>query len=152
MGGGGCVADPEGFRARVLARLRGEAPPEPAHDPGTALGRKRNRNTVRNGQRRRAITEWGWKRTLKDLGERCAYCDGAAERLEKEHFVPLELGGTLEADNIVPACLPCNRRKHDRPPREWLEAEQGPAGVERYERLAEYLKTRGRKRATHGAV
>ena len=129
--------DPAAFRERALARLRGEVVEQPRHDDATALGRKRNRNTVRNGQRRKAITPWQWKRTLEHFGHACAYCgvSEADKALEKEHFLPLKLGGNLGVHNIVPSCLSCNRRKFDTHPREWL-ADQ----PEKYAAIVEYLK------------
>lgn len=113
-------ADPAAFRARTLARLRGEVPTAPSHSPDTALGRKRGRNTVRNAQRRRELTPWQWRRTLAHFAGLCAYCGEAGKKLEREHFVPLLLGGTLAVGNVVPSCLGCNRRKRDTAPDVWL--------------------------------
>jgi 5-methylcytosine-specific restriction endonuclease McrA len=131
------AADPAAFRARTLARLRGEValPAGPVHDDATALGRKRNRNTKRNAQRRKSITPWQWKRALKRWGEACVYCGKSGLALEKEHFIPLALGGTLSVKNIVPSCLPCNRRKFDTPPDVFM-ADQ----PERYAEIVEWLK------------
>lgn len=135
------TADPVGFRERALARLSGALQtPEPVHDPGTALGRKRNRNTVRNAQRQRAITPNEWKRTVAHFGGRCVYCGEAADLLEKEHFVPLALGGTLARDNIVPACRRCNRQKRDTPPQVFMAL--NPNG---YAEIVAYLEGLERK-------
>lgn len=119
------TADPAAFRERILARLvaiaKGEpVPAQPVHDTGTALGRKRNRNTIRNGQRLRMLTDNEWKRTVAHFGGKCVYCGEAADLLEKEHFVPLALGGNLQRTNIVPACRSCNRRKHDQHPKDFM--------------------------------
>jgi hypothetical protein len=49
-------------------------------------------------------------------GHRCASC-GKPETegfLTIDHIVPLARGGTHEAANIQPLCLPCNMRKHAR--------------------------------------
>lgn len=128
--------NPVAFRDRILARLRGEVVPSgPVHDAATALGRKRNRNTARNAQRRRAITPWQWKRTLAHFGNACAYCGATERTLEREHFIPLKLGGDLSVKNIVPSCLSCNRRKFDTHPRDWLAHDP-----ERYAALVEFLK------------
>ena len=114
------VANPSAFRERTLARLRGEVvAPVITHDDTTALGRKRNRNTARNAQRRKAITPWQWKRCLKHFGGLCAYCR-EKPGIEREHFVPLLDGGTYAVGNVVPSCVGCNRRKKDTPPAEWL--------------------------------
>lgn len=128
--------DPAAFRARLLAKLAGHAPEPVQHDDSTALGRKRNRNTKRNAQRRKAITPWQWKRALERWGHACVYCGAKDVALEREHFIPLALGGTLSVKNIVPSCLPCNRRKFDQAPDVFM-ADQ----PERYAEIVEWLKT-----------
>jgi hypothetical protein len=45
-------------------------------------------------------------------GHRCAYCDGVAQSLD--HVIPKARGGATVPTNLVPACLPCNRRKGHR--------------------------------------
>lgn len=136
------VANPSAFRERTLARLRGEVvAPVITHDDTTALGRKRNRNTARNAQRRKAITPWQWQRALAAFDHRCAYCGQPAERLEREHFLPLALGGDLTVKNIVPSCLPCNRRKFDTHPLPWLMERYGwIAGLGLYSQIDSYLE------------
>lgn len=39
----------------------------------------------------------------------CVYCGQPASTME--HLVPVHSGGTSRIDNLVPACVPCNRRK-----------------------------------------
>ena len=41
----------------------------------------------------------------------CAYCGKEVERLTQDHVIPIKKGGGTTADNIVPACRPCNSRK-----------------------------------------
>ena len=50
----------------------------------------------------------------------CRYC-GAHGRLECDHVVPLSRGGRSDLENLVTACLPCNRRKGARTLKEWLQ-------------------------------
>jgi 5-methylcytosine-specific restriction endonuclease McrA len=59
---------------------------------------------------------------------RCAYC-GAAGSLQVDHRTPLARGGTNDLRNILPACGPCNQRKHTLTEAEFrarLAAEKGP--------------------------
>lgn len=50
----------------------------------------------------------------------CAYCTtGVYEHMD--HVVPLSKGGPHSLDNVVPACAPCNRRKHVWVPRTVLK-------------------------------
>lgn len=46
---------------------------------------------------------------------RCFYCGTVIpEMWEIEHKIPLSRGGSDDIDNLVPACVECNRRKGDR--------------------------------------
>lgn len=60
------------------------------------------------------LTLHEWLDTVRWFGNRCAYCDQPPEDgklLELEHLVPLTRGGFHRADNVVPACGPCNKSK-----------------------------------------
>jgi 5-methylcytosine-specific restriction endonuclease McrA len=80
-----------------------------------------NRLAVRRAmhQRRRArILEAGphftaaeWIALIEAHHGRCAYC-GRLRPLHVDHRVPLERGGKNDIANILPACAPCNLRKH----------------------------------------
>lgn len=50
----------------------------------------------------------------------CQYCGGAfkSEDLTFDHVIPVAQGGRKSWDNIVTACVPCNRRKGNRTPQE----------------------------------
>jgi 5-methylcytosine-specific restriction endonuclease McrA len=50
----------------------------------------------------------------------CAYCADvlAANKLEREHIVPVSRGGANSWMNVVSACHPCNQRKANRTPEE----------------------------------
>lgn len=52
------------------------------------------------------------------LTEPCAYC-GATENITIDHVVPLSRGGKHEADNLAPACYPCNCSKNSKLLSEW---------------------------------
>jgi len=52
-----------------------------------------------------------WRAKCSAFDERCAYC-GVARKLTRDHDVPLSRGGTDDIANILPACMPCNRKKH----------------------------------------
>ena len=55
------------------------------------------------------ITMWRAcrNRAMRRAGYRCALCGGRAE--EVDHIVPVKLGGTSDASNLRPLCLPCHR-------------------------------------------
>lgn len=76
------------------------------------------------------VTAEQWDRIVAVYGGRCAYCREKVEELCQDHFIPLSKGGPHCADNIVPACRPCNTRKlnHIWPyPEPWVEPEPDPA-------------------------
>src|SRR5213593_4127524 len=52
-----------------------------------------------------------WTLLVRQHGDACAYC-GATGPLQPDHRVPLSRGGSNHITNILPACGPCNRRKH----------------------------------------
>lgn len=52
-----------------------------------------------------------WRELVERYGGRCAYCGEQPERLHIEHRVPISRGGANSAENIVPACEPCNSSK-----------------------------------------
>jgi 5-methylcytosine-specific restriction endonuclease McrA len=63
--------------------------------------------------------------TMQHVGmgmARCHYCPRAIDVLsfEPDHFVPLELGGGIDLDNLVPACEDCNRIKGAMPPHDFV--------------------------------
>ncbi len=73
---------------------------------------------VAQSHRRRVI-----ERTLEPLtadviaqvfekhGNKCVYCYRDDVKLTLDHVMPVSLGGTNDADNLVPACKSCNSRK-----------------------------------------
>ena len=48
----------------------------------------------------------------------CRYCGETGEPFEIDHVVPWSRGGEHSINNLVVACRPCNRAKHDRTPSE----------------------------------
>jgi len=52
-----------------------------------------------------------WRECKIVFQSRCAYCLKVTPRLTQDHLTPLTLGGHHSAENIVPACFTCNRRK-----------------------------------------
>lgn len=57
------------------------------------------------------LTVSEWQAILAAHQHRCAYCGRDDVALTQDHVVPVSRGGGTTADNIVPACKPCNSRK-----------------------------------------
>ncbi len=53
-----------------------------------------------------------WRARLEEFGHRCAYCGTNAKGLSMDHVQALSRGGRHTISNVVPACKPCNSRKH----------------------------------------
>ena len=62
------------------------------------------------------LTSEQWKAIQQAYKHRCAYCGTKPKKLTQDHVIPLSKGGGTTPDNIVPACLSCNSRKHAGPP------------------------------------
>ena len=74
--------------------------------------RKLHRERERGLQRDLSASEW--IKTLGAFGGRCAYCGGAWE--DREHLIPVVMGGGYTRMNIVPSCKRCNLRKMRKSP------------------------------------
>lgn len=57
------------------------------------------------------LTTEQWLGIIASFGSCCAYCGAFVVSPEMEHVIPLSRGGRHTADNVVPACPPCNRHK-----------------------------------------
>jgi 5-methylcytosine-specific restriction endonuclease McrA len=64
------------------------------------------------------VTRAAWAELKRKYGGCCAYCGRKTVLLEKDHITPISKGGQHTISNIVPACKPCNTRKHDKTPDE----------------------------------
>jgi hypothetical protein len=100
-----------------ISRLVWSSDPELAAQvvPITVKGRPRGHLSGKERKRLRPLLE----------GQLCAYCPAPATTWD--HWIPKSKGGRLTPDNRVPACEPCNVRKADKDPAEWLQILAGPA-------------------------
>jgi len=48
----------------------------------------------------------------------CQYCGKQSHQLTLDHVIPRYRGGEHTWENVVSACIPCNRRKAGKTPRE----------------------------------
>jgi len=75
-------------------------------------------NANKSGARRRAriarvlatLTAAEWEAILEAAGHACIYC-GSQKQLTQDHLTPISKGGDHTAENVAPACLPCNSSK-----------------------------------------
>lgn len=69
------------------------------------------------------LTENQWIEIKSKFNNKCAYC-GQEMPLEQEHFIPLSKGGDYSSNNIIPACMTCNRSKFNKDFFEWYPSQE----------------------------
>lgn len=103
---------------QYMERWRKENPEKCRANVQNRRARKRNL-PVRFGVR-------DWKRALRFFDYRCAVCGqhhAVDAPLVQDHWIPLSSSvcpGTV-AENIIPLCAQCNRKKHAHNPWRWLK-------------------------------
>lgn len=83
-----------------------------------AIARKHKRR-VRILTARGSFTASEWELKKQEFDYRCAYCGRKTKNLTVDHYIPLSKGGTNYIDNIVPACIRCNKQKWTKAPSEF---------------------------------
>jgi 5-methylcytosine-specific restriction endonuclease McrA len=66
------------------------------------------------------LTAKEWKTILAAAGHACIYCRHDGD-LSMDHLIPIARGGPHTAENVAPACLPCNLSKHAQTEEEFLQ-------------------------------
>lgn len=98
-------ANPERARARALSY---EKVYHAAHPERSSIDHTRRR--ARLAEVLSTLTVQEWKAILDAAGHACIYC-GSGERLAMDHLTPISRGGPHTAENVAPACKPCNSSK-----------------------------------------
>lgn len=70
---------------------------------------------IRHHQRPRRLTKL---EVFSRDGYTCQYCGRGGKELTLDHVIPRRRGGEHSWENVVTACIPCNRRKAGRTPLE----------------------------------
>jgi endonuclease I len=89
-------------------------------------------HTQRSNQKRRealsevenTLTSDQWEQLCREWDNECAYCGTFSDSLERDHVVPLSDGGGTTLQNIVPACMPCNRSKGNKSLSQWYPKQE----------------------------
>lgn len=68
----------------------------------------RRRSKIKTSDATLTISEW--EKIKKIYHNRCVYC-GEIKPLHRDHIIPVNNGGCLVKNNIVPACKSCNSKK-----------------------------------------
>jgi 5-methylcytosine-specific restriction endonuclease McrA len=119
------AADPE-YDARRARELRKKSP-EKARAAGVIAAHRR----------RAAINNVGdihpglYKRLMSRAGGVCTYCNTKVQALTVDHFNAVTRGGGGNAENLIPACKPCNSSKGNKIPEDWIFDKFGIDGLAR---------------------
>jgi hypothetical protein len=83
------------------------------------------------------LTPEQWKAAMEHFNNKCAYC-GKEEKLTQDHFEALSNNGEYTHNNIIPACISCNSKKHDLNFFEWYPRQRFYS-KKRERRILKYL-------------
>lgn len=61
---------------------------------------------------RKAIPKKIREQVKAKFGGKCGYCGELPDKLQVDHIVPVEFGGTDDIENLNPACFACNNYKN----------------------------------------
>lgn len=86
------------------------------------------------------LTLKDWKDAMLWFRGACAFCGkpetrGKENKMDRDHLIPLSMGGKAERTNIIPACRKCNRGRGNRDWRKWFR-DQVFYSREREQRIA----------------
>lgn len=67
-----------------------------------------------------------WRDAMLHFHGSCAFCGkpegrAKADKLDRDHLIPLSKGGKAVRNNIIPACRKCNRGRGNKDWREWFK-------------------------------
>ena len=83
-----------------------------SHRPQKLASDKKRKALQRGASPGGTFTAAEWEEMKIAYGFRCVYCGRKMKRLSQDHLTPLSKGGAHTKHNIVPACQPCNSKKH----------------------------------------
>lgn len=119
------AANPERYRANGMVRRAAHPERKRALDKAWYVANpercrvSRARRRARIAQVLSTLTLQEWEAILEAAGRACIYC-GSQGRLTQDHLTPISRGGPHTADNVAPACKPCNSSKGARTVMEFL--------------------------------
>jgi len=92
---------------------------------------------------RESFSKDDWKKVVRFFGEKCAYCGGAAGKLEQDHAIPINRKhlGEHRLGNLAPACRTCNADKAGQDYREFLRDKKGEKT--RLKKIAQHMNANG---------
>lgn len=111
------------LRGREHDKARYQDPKRRAEVKQRAADHVHKRRAWISGTQAETITAKCWNEVLEYFDNRCGYC-GVQGKMSKDHVIPLSKGGSHTLDNLVPACLHCNKTKQARGPLAMVNVER----------------------------
>lgn len=72
--------------------------------------------------------DWFWLK--KFFNDKCVLCGGLNQRwIEKDHIIPISLGGSDSIQNIQPLCQLCNQKKSNKFMEDFREQKANELGL-----------------------
>lgn len=99
---------------------------------------------VDTGQKQRhggesELTEKEWEFAVQYFDGRCCYCGVAMDKPKKDHIRPLNTGGALTRNNVIPCCGTCNSSKKDKEMLSWYRV-QPFFNEHRLQKIDDYIR------------
>lgn len=85
------------------------------------------------------LTEKEWEFAIKYFGGNCCYCGKEMTLPTKDHVIPLNSGGSLCRNNVVPCCKSCNSAKKDHDMNKWYKR-QSFYDEHRLDKIYDYIR------------
>lgn len=92
-------------------REKGTTKTKQKANPERSVFRTRRYQLTKKTSTDRPITWKQWQSILKACRGKCFYCGIDSDNLTQDHIVPISKGGPDSEENIVAACITCNKRK-----------------------------------------
>lgn len=87
----------------------------------------RGKSAGNRNQGSKWITKVRRRRIYARDGHRCVYCKELAERLTLDHLIARSAGGTNVSENLLTACMDCNRKRGNTPVCEFINGNRDAA-------------------------
>ena len=107
------------------------------------LSRLRREQRILETSANDMLTYQEWRTAKKYFRQRCAYCGSLPATLEKDHFIPICLGGRHTRHNILPACRSCNAQKRISEPYKWIGEKFGKKATRIISKIENYFSLMG---------
>lgn len=112
------TAQSRAYRAKYPGKAKKQAHDWYKNNTEKARAKYSAYRAKKKGSQTEVITAEKWCGIISKFGGMCAYCGSKDKKLTQDHVLPISKGGGHVIENLVPACMDCNRKKSGRTPEE----------------------------------